>query len=292
MKKIWMLLVNDLHLGSAFSLWPPDFIGSNGSTINLNIGQRYLWDNWLKITSEVRKMTDNSIDIFCLVGDAVQGKNKKGDGEYIIESSMVYQAEAAVNVIMPLVDISKEKYVFRGSRYHVGRNAESEEFVGMSIDAVEDDLGHHCWMWLPELDVGGVYFDISHHQSAVMVNRAMPLERERRFSHQVSDIKENSHAIIRAHTHTQIELMVDGELQIGLMPMQMQSDFAQMSKAPNRLLSKWLGVCLLEITPGNLGTMRYPIDVHWLRFKHPPLPKRKYQGGKKWQKSLLNRILP
>lgn len=290
--KIWMLCINDLHLGSAFSLWPPDFIGSNGAPLNLNKGQKYLWDHWLKLVKEVKKITSDSIDIFCLVGDAVQGRNKKGDGEYIVENSLMYQAEAAIATIEPLIEISNERYVFRGSRYHVGSNAESEEFVGWSIGAVKDDLGHYCWMWLPELDVAGVYFDIAHHQSAVMVNRAMPLERERRFSHQVEEVKRNADVIIRAHAHTQVELMLDGELQIGLMPMQMQSDYAATSKTPNRLLSRWLGICLLEITPSDIDTMRYPVDVHWLRFKHPPLPKREYKGEGEWQKSLLNRILP
>lgn len=290
--KIWALFMSDLHLGSAFSLWPPNFVGSNGSTINPNVGQRYLWKHYEMLIDEVRDLTDGKLDIFCLVGDAIQGKNKKGDGEYIIESNLAFQSEAAITVIWPFVEMAKEKYVFRGSRYHVGNNAESEEYIGMTIDSVKDDFGHHCWMWLPELSIGGVYFDIAHHQSSVMINRSMPLERERRFAHQFDDLKKNPDVIVRGHSHIQLELLIDGELQIGLMPIQMQSDYAKMSKTPNRLLSRWLGICLLEIMPGNIGTIRRPVNVHWLRFKHPPLPKREYQQGEeKWQ-SLLSRILP
>lgn len=289
--KRWVLLVADLHLGSAFAIWPPDFMGSCGSKLRLNVGQKYLLENWRKIEKEVKEITRGKIDILCIVGDVIDGKNRKGEGEYAIEPDFTFQGKAALEILNPFLDISGERYVFRGSRYHVGNNAETEEWIAYSMDAVPDDFGHYCWMWLSDLNIDGVSLDIAHHQSHTIVNRSMPLERERRFSNQVSEITGYPDAIIRAHSHTQVELMVDGELQIGLMPIQLQTAYAKLSRTPNRLLSRWLGVCLLEITPSHIGTVRDPIDVHWLKFKHPPLPKRTYKGDRKWPKNPLSQIL-
>jgi hypothetical protein len=288
-----MLILSDLHLGSAFSMWPEGFVGSSGTIITVNDCQRYINENWLGIQREVKEITGGRIDVFCLVGDAVQGKGKKQDGEFVVEPNMAYQGRAALVAIEPFVDMSAhgQRFVFRGSRYHVGRQNDTEEWVAYTIGAEPDDFGRYCWMWLPDLDVGGACFDISHHQSAVMINRAMPLERERRFNNIMSDVKRRADAIIRGHAHVQVELRVDGELQIGCLPMQAQTDYAKESKAPNRLLSRWMGACLLKINT-RPSTYTEKIEVIWLKFKHPPLSKRVYERSKEpWLMDLQNLIL-
>jgi hypothetical protein len=288
---IWCLYISDIHVGSAFSLWNPDTIGSAGSRLNLNTGQKYLWDNWQRIIREVKSITGGKLDILATVGDAIHGKNKKNDGEYLVEPDMAYQSRGFIDVVYPLREIANQYYQFRGSGYHVGNNAESEEWIAQTFDAMRDDFGHYCWMWLPDLEIGGVVHDLAHHQSAVMVNKAMPLERERRFSNNLQDIKRYADVIIRAHAHTEALVVIDGEWQIGLPAMQLQTPYAKMSKVPNRMLSRYLGVCLVEIIPGNKGTVLPPINPRFIHFKHPPLPQRTYKGDKhRWQKKLLNRI--
>ncbi len=276
--RIWMLLLSDLHTGSPFAIWPPEMIASSGVKLNLNVGQRYLWNKLLAIKEEVWSLTDgNGPDIVCEVGDSIQGKNKKGDGEFIIEPNTAFQGRAAIEVISMLMPTGATFYKFRGSRYHVGKQSETEEWIGQELGAVTDDLGYHCWSWLPALDVHGVILDIAHHQSAVQVNRSMPLERERRYSNQILEpIKPKPHLIVRAHGHVSGYVEVDGESSLGLHPLKLQDDFAKMSRVPNRYLTQYLGVHLIEIVPGRLGTMRQPFVVHPLRFMHPPLSKREY----------------
>lgn len=279
MTDIWVLLLSDLHLGSAFALWPPDMISSSGAKLNLNVGQEYLWRSWIRIREGVWKLTDGKgPDIVCEVGDSIQGKNKKGDGEFIIEPSTAFQGRAAIEVIQTIKPADAVFYKFRGSRYHVGSQAETEEWVGAELGGVTDDLGYHCWSWMPSLDIEGVILDIAHHQSAVQVNRSMPLERERRYSNQIAEpIKPKPHLIVRAHGHVSAYVEVDGEASLGLHPLKLQDDFAKMSRVPNRYLTKYLGVHLIQVMPELLGTMLTPFIVHPLRFMHPPLSKRQYR---------------
>jgi hypothetical protein len=287
-----MFATSDLHLGSAFSIWPEGFTGSSGTVLQPNRGQKYLNKEWSGIYREVKEITGGRLDVFCLVGDAVQGKGAKQEGEFIIEPNMAYQGRAALIKIEPFVDMASrgQRYVFRGSRYHVGSQNETEEWIAYTIGAIPDDFGRYCWMWLPDLDIGGQCFDISHHQSATIINRSMPLERERRFNNNMDDMKRRADAIIRGHAHVQVELRVDGELQLGLLPMQMQTDYAQESKFPNRLLSRYLGACLLKINT-NPKTYTEPIEVIWLRFKHPPLSRRTYErSNEPWRMDLRNLI--
>lgn len=292
---LWFLAVSDLHLGSAFSMLPPDFHGSYGSVVKQNKLQRYIYDNWQVIIRDVMEITGGHLDVTAFVGDMIHGKNRKGEGEFIVEPDLGFQGRAVLGCISPIVDISDEILVCRGSRYHVGANADTEEWIAYTIGARPDPWGHHCWMWIPEYDIEGIILDIAHTQSVTMINRSMPLERERRFAEQQSAIKSPPHIILRAHGHIQIELIVDGDCQIGLPPMQSQTDFAKMSRVPNRWLSKKLGVCLIEIMPELLGTVRQPFRTHWLLFSHPPLGRTKWreQSNKEAMKrrSQLSQIL-
>lgn len=282
MTDIWMLLLSDLHTGSPFALWPPDMISSSGSLLNLNIGQLYLWKKWLKIRDEIWRLTGgNGPDIVCEVGDSIQGKNKKGDGEFVVEPSTAFQGRGAIAILNTVVPEGSTFYKFRGSKYHVGKQAETEEWIGMQMNSVTDDLGYHCWSWMPTLDVEGVILDIAHHQSAVQVNRSMPLERERRYSNQILEpIKPKPHLIVRAHGHVSAYVEVDGEASLGLHPLKLQDDYAKNSRVPNRYLTKYLGVHLIQIKPELLDTVSQPFVVHPLRFLHPPLTKRQYRRNK------------
>ena len=42
----FVLVVSDMHVGSAYGLLPEGFVGSTGAMLNLNMGQEYLWECW------------------------------------------------------------------------------------------------------------------------------------------------------------------------------------------------------------------------------------------------------
>ena len=95
MSSLWFLLMADIHVGEAFAIWPPGFRGSLGVKLNLNNGQQYLYDKLNEAREEIIAMTGGHLHAFALVGDGIQGKNKKQEGEYIIEPDLGYQGYAA-----------------------------------------------------------------------------------------------------------------------------------------------------------------------------------------------------
>lgn len=276
---IWMLAFSDLHMGSAFSMWPPDLKLSSGMTPNLPKHMLYVWKNWLDIKDAVWEYTDgNGPDIVVEVGDSIQGTNKKQDGEFVIETKTARQGLAAMEAIKVMKPERATFLKFRGTRYHVGNQAETEEWIAHELGAEPTEMGNFCWDWLPNFDIAGVILDIAHHQSAVQVNRTMPLEREIRYSNNVDPrLKKKPHLILRAHGHIGAIVDVDGEVSVGLPPLKMQDDFAKGSKVPNRLLTKFLGVMLIHIIPENLETLDLPFMLYPLRFLHPPLPTVVYE---------------
>jgi hypothetical protein len=290
---IWVLNLSDLHLGSATSIWPPDFKDSNGQFKNLNKGQRYLYDNWEAMKRQVIEMTGGKLAVLNVIGDSVQGTNMKEDGDYIVEPNMAYQGRAAIHLLREYAEMADMVNVFRGSRYHVGVQGETEETVGFALGATQNDFGRYCWNWMPELHVGPVVFDIAHHQSVTIVNRSMPLEREQRFNQGLWSLKNPANIILRGHAHVGSVVDVDGDVAIGLPPMQIQTSFAELSKVPNRYCTKFLGMCLIHIMPEREGTLLPIFEIHMLRFPHPPLAVRNWEPPEKdegWTKRLLNRI--
>jgi hypothetical protein len=288
----WALFISDLHAGSAFSLWPKGVRASTGTIPKPNRGQRYLLKHWEKIKEDVKEITRGQLDVLFNVGDTIQGANGKNEAEFLVETDLAFQGKAAVQLLAPLREMSKEFFQLRGSRYHVGPNADTEEWVASCLGATRDELGHSCWLWLPDFEIEGVVFDISHHQSAVQVNRSMPLERERRYSNQLLDIKRKPDLIVRAHGHIGAYVEIDGEASLGLYPLQLQTPFAKTSTVPNRYLSRYLGAWLVELLPERRGTMLQPFQVYPLRFKHPKLARVKHESeGKPWTMEEMIQIL-
>lgn len=277
MDSIWTLWIGDLHVGSAFSMLPEKFTGSMGSVLNLNKGQRYMLHNYQLLIEQVKAVTRGQLDVLGIVGDTIDGVNKKQEGSFICEIDPYYQGQAALQLLEPLSDLANCVYMWQGSGYHVGKNAETEKWVAKQLGAIPDPRGRPIWDWHPGLDVEGVIFDVSHHRSVTIINRSMALEREIRFAYQVSDMKNMPHIILRAHDHVGCWIEVDGRCAVGMMPLKVQDHYARMSRWPNRWLTHWLGAWLIEIRPDLVGTAAVPYRGHALRFKHPPPGTTKYR---------------
>jgi len=276
---IWGLLISDTHVGSPFALWPPDFMTSNGTLVGLNKGQEYLLCNWNWALQQVNKLTGGKLGLLILVGDLVHGKQKRDEGVNLVEPDPQFQARAFLHLLEDANLKPQETHMVQGTKYHVDINAEAEEWIGLTLNAIQDDRGHYCTEWIPYLGIHGIGLDIAHHQSIVMVNRAMPLERERRYANQVSDMKRGVvHLIIRAHAHRYVFLDIDGERELGLPPVCLQDPYCKKSITPNRLLSRWIGIVALEFIPDNLGTGMSPVIPHPILFPHPDLPARIFGG--------------
>lgn len=291
MRSIWFLLMSDLHIGSALALWPPDLPLSTGNKVVLNEGQVYLAKNFEIIRARINMLTGGRLAGVAFVGDLINGPIKDV-GDFNIENRLSHQARAATIIIKPFVEMADSVWICQGTKWHVGEFANQEDRIGEAVGAEKSPRGIYVWEWIPTLNVHGFIMDIAHNQSYTMVNRSMPLERELRYAAIVQDMKPMPDLIVRGHVHISTYVEADGHCALGLFPMQIQTPHAQKSKTPNRMLTRWMGMALIEIFPDLLGTNERPFTPYWLRFRHPPLYRARYvEGGKEsWTKRILSRI--
>ena len=238
-----LLFIADSHTGGAFGLFPPDF-----GNKPLNKIQTYLWECWQHMTAILPRL-----DAMILMGEQTEGSNVKEDSLMIHEVNRARQIDAAVEALKrgPLQRLKRggAVHVLTGSHYHVGRQAEQAHSLGSQLleggyNVSTDAFGHRAHNWL-HLSVEGVLFDIAHNQTATIVYRTMPLERE--LIHMLLRQGDDD-VIVRAHTHTDATVSIGTRWAIALPPWKCQDGFATSSRTPNRWRTERIGSYLLEVS--------------------------------------------
>lgn len=209
MKTYNILVLADLHVGSKTALLHPD---TPGYTFH-NVGQEYLWECWQHMVSELPK----SIDYLILLDEMVNGPAGNGKKRF---STLITDVREQINGAKLLLDMviwreapsgrrvrrCKEVWCLIGSDWHVDE-------LGAATDALGESIGAEQWKtkrysgYNLFLNFDGMVLDYAHSQSVVMVNRAMPLEREIRYrlvDNPVPKRMRNTteiRGIYRAHAH-------------------------------------------------------------------------------------------
>lgn len=255
-------VTSDQHVGSAFGLWAPEVKLSSGGHYQLHKGQRYLLQHWQRIAAELPPL-----DVLIWNGDAIDGRQPKSHGRYIIEPEPVKQVEVLLELARPFlarVRDGGQVFVLRGTQYHDEDDAAMETFA-REIGAQRDDYGHYSWDWLL-IEWRHIVFDIAHSQSLATRYRAMPLEREGQFSDMAGL---QADVVVRGHIHNPHWHYIEGgnrlpmRLEVSAPPWQLQPAYAQRSRMPNRLLTRNLGMLVLEVEEDWVSVRPY-------LFAHPP----------------------
>lgn len=138
MKKVRILVINDIHDGSIHAVCSEDPI-AEGKHITPNRSQRVLLQGW----KDCIKMLGDAPDIIIINGEPVDGNNRKGFSKELWSQEIVDQ----VRDFKKLFDMIPQKYdkdgkkitktyLTRGSAYHVDiEGTPIEEFVGDYIGA-------------------------------------------------------------------------------------------------------------------------------------------------------------
>lgn len=118
-----LLLLSDLHVGSTWGIFPKNFKTSGGNVIILNKLQEELLTYWNDLQKRV-----GQYDTVVLLGDLVQGLNKKESGKHLIISDLNEQKQAAITLLKPFC---KNKIVvgISGSSYHNSVDYELEKDI-------------------------------------------------------------------------------------------------------------------------------------------------------------------
>jgi hypothetical protein len=203
-----VVVVSDIHVGSASGILPADYIDSSGITVPLNTGQRYLWDCWVDFCKRAKRFVPDAIIIN---GDVVEGVQRKECGAGLSLRMMVDQKNAAIRVLSMLRDSAPKScalYMTQGTAYHVGENGEMEEDIAAHIGARRyySVGGGQLVREVLWLDIGGVIIEAAH---AIGGNsgfyRTTALDRELQWS-ALSGKDESkgvpkSDLIVRSHVH-------------------------------------------------------------------------------------------
>ena len=276
-QKLTGIIVSDTHIGSAFGIFPEGYIGSTGSEITLNVGQKYLLECWDWMLEKVPR----KVDFLMINGDVVDGTGRKDEGRWRVEPDPDFQVSAAKMLFLrgnpPLLNRAKRIYVSRGSAYHVETGARLDEIFAREIGATPDRMGHYASSWRI-LSCDGIDIDFAHHRSAHIRYESTPGEREMQFDRMIADLKGgSSDLIIRSHGHRYVKLNVDGDLFLATPAWSLQTDFAKMSKYPNRLLSRLIGGVRVDLYPelktGGIQDKEEYVRITGLLRPHPKIGK-------------------
>lgn len=126
MSKKTIVLMSDLHCGALSGITPPAYQIHYNKEVEAN--QAKFW-NWYSETLKMLKP-----DIVCVIGDAIDGRNRKSGGIGCITSDLFEQAAMATEALS--VANAGKYYFIRGTDYHVAQDGtEIENLIAHNFDA-------------------------------------------------------------------------------------------------------------------------------------------------------------
>ncbi len=163
-------VLSDLHVGSPWAVWPPNFTRRSKVTYTASPEQLILLDYWEDFWGKAKDVTK----IF-LLGDLCQGMDRVGGGRLTITPSLHAQAEAAASLLSPHCK-GRDTYVVSGSRYHSSIDMELDRYVSDLIGAKFCGVLKHG-----RIRGTDVVVQFAHGTAQAVIYRASMLDRESLF---------------------------------------------------------------------------------------------------------------
>lgn len=270
-----ILVVSDLHCGSVYGLLPPPNLLtlSDDRTINLNPGQKHLWDCWSSLCEYANEINPS---VIVINGDAIDGGAPKDRGSELCLPMLADQAEAArvcLDTLIKSCDTEPAIFMTAGTAYHVGVAAREEEEVARCIGARRyKGLGTGRFLKeVLDLEIDGVVLNFAHHGgTAGGFYRATMADREGIWSALAGKDGKSPKAdfVGRAHAHCFVHLE-HASKHITYGPCwQLQTRFMRHGSVYRMIPD--LGAYSISVDGDAKKKGRDPIDVHKLLFPLPP----------------------
>lgn len=199
-----VVLIADTHFNSTKSICKPGFVTDDGNSHELSKTQRWLWETWERCLDEIEEVTSEYHKNIILLGDVVEI-----DGKYrswqMLSRNPADILRLSEEILEPVVAMSDDFFVLRGTEAHTGKSAWAEEEIARDFSAVQDtDTGMNSW-WHLRAEFGGVKFDLAHHASMGQLqwtygNSAMKLSYET-MSYYYDWYEAPPDIVARAHNH-------------------------------------------------------------------------------------------
>ena len=192
-----VLVVGDLHVGSNVSVMPDEvYLGEaeRKNRISSNHLQKFIYKQWVDMVETVGK-----VDACIVLGDSVEGPNRKSKGIGLWTSDISEQVRVAAN----LLDMVKtKKYIgVQGSFYHVEDNLSSDKAV---INSLKGDFNDEC-----VVVSGKTRIHCSHAvgvSSSSTAYRPTPIAREMMLATINKEEYGKYDLILRGHAHYYVEV--------------------------------------------------------------------------------------
>lgn len=166
MSKSILAVVSDMHINSTVGLCPPKVRLDDGGHYIASSAQRAVWAAWLNFWRIVEDMKQelNAPVITVLNGDTVD--RNKHSAHQLVSANKATAVTIAILALDPMMDVSDQLCIIRGTAAHVGRGGSLEEQLAREYtsDFLIPDKASGTktwWRWQPEIE--GVKFDIAHH---------------------------------------------------------------------------------------------------------------------------------
>ena len=162
--KTILVIIGDTHIGSSTALAPPTFTIHNQHTleeqlVNHNRLQEWLWGNWIDFWDYVKllayeggKRRKNRI-VVVHMGDVIDGNHHKT--MQIIQDPLD-QAQVALDILQPIVDMSDAFFGVIGTGAHGGESGSDEVSIYKALGVTE--YGQNLM-----LEIDGKLHDFAHH---------------------------------------------------------------------------------------------------------------------------------
>jgi predicted phosphodiesterase len=192
-----VLVVGDLHVGSTVSIMPNEVSVGEGQRKNIvrsNALQKFIYSQWERMVQTVGK-----VDACIVLGDSVEGSNRKSKGSGLWTSDINEQIRVAADLLSM---VKTSKYIgVQGSMYHVEDNVSSDKAV---IDSLGGTFGDELCV------VSGKYrLHISHAvgvSSSATAYRPTPIAREMMLATINREEYGKYDLILRGHAHYYVEV--------------------------------------------------------------------------------------
>ena len=162
MAKTLLVVSSDHHINSTVALCPPIVNLDDGGTYRASRAQRWLWDCWLNAWAKIKRMQYDRL-VVVLNGDLGELDTKRRSNQIITPNKSTVLT-MALDVLEPMLELSPDIYVIRGTQAHEGKSAWLEEAIAQDLDGVKRDTNNASW-WHLTGKINGTTVDIAHHVS-------------------------------------------------------------------------------------------------------------------------------
>jgi Calcineurin-like phosphoesterase len=153
-----VFVLSDIHCGSTIALMPPNFKTLEGTMLNQNPIQQWLWACWQDTIKWIEQVANGEPYAVVLNGDLIEGNHHRT--MQVISPDVGDHVEAAIHSLRPIVAKANKVFIVKGTECHTGN---TEIVLGKALKTeINPVTKQPAWDRLT-IDINGVRCVWRHH---------------------------------------------------------------------------------------------------------------------------------